>query len=148
MPSSPTLNGSVSVNSRTFAMRTQQAAREWHYPAHLGLQPLGAVGRIWHPDPAKAIPALRALKHIKNTGQTSTGLRIHRVWPQAPAAQMLNSAWHGREPHINYYFLVCIFLYFISFPTEMGDSATFLPTVTWTSMDTLTWLCPLYLLKE
>lgn len=36
------------------------------------------------PWPAKAIPALRALKHITNTGQTPTGLTIHRARPQAP----------------------------------------------------------------
>lgn len=41
--------------------------------------------------------ALRALKHIKNTGQTSTRLRIHWVWPQAsprPNAEQCR-AWQG-----------------------------------------------------
>lgn len=78
-----------------------------------------------------AIPALKALKCIKDTGQTSTGFRTRRVWPPSvwqPRCWTVQSTAGNLTPTT---LLVFIFLYFIFFPTVMEDWAPFFPTVTW-----------------
>lgn len=110
-----------------------------------------AAGRIWHPDPAKAIAALRALKHITNTGQTPTGLTIHRAWPQAPHSPNAEQcrAWQGAL-HLLLLFGVHLLLFHL-LPHWNGGLSNFSShSHLGTSMDKLTWLVHLsllYLLK-
>lgn len=75
--------------------------------------------------------ALKALKHIENTGQTSTGFRTHRVWLQAsssPDAEWCR-AWWGTLHQL--LILSWCALSFIFLPTEVRSWGPLLPTGTW-----------------
>lgn len=99
----------------------------------------------------QVIPALKALKCIKNTGQTSTGFRTRRVWPQvsgSPDAEQCR-AQQGTLHQLLYW---CSSSFTSSFsPLRWGAEHLFSPQSLGTSIYTLTWLLHLsllYLLKE
>lgn len=90
--------------------------------------------------------ALEALKLIENTGQTSTGFRIHRVWLQAPSspdAEWCRARWGTLHQLL---ILSWCALSFIFCPRRWGAEDLCFPQAPGTSIYTLRWLLDLSLL--
>lgn len=128
--------------------------REWHCPAHLGLQLLWAAGRIWHPDPAKATghscsESIKArYKHWPNLHWAQNTQGLTPSIPQPKCWMVQGTA--GNLTPVTTSWCASSFIP-PSSPLKWGNEQLFFPQSLGTSMDTLTWLIHLsllYLLKE
>lgn len=111
----------------------QRCAARW------GLQPLQAAGllrrdgRIRHPDPAKTTgrSCSESIKmHSKHQPKLHWFQNMQGLTPRFWQARcwMMQSMAGNLTPTT---LLVCVFLYFVVFPTEMGGWAPFLPPAIW-----------------
>lgn len=87
-----------------------------------------------------AIPALKPLECIKNTGQTSTGFRTCRAWPQ----ESISPDAERSRAHQLLYWWACAFTSYFS-PLSWRAEHLFFPQSLGTSIYTLTWLLHLFL---